>query len=173
MSLVPADNNQLQLQLSDTYAGRFRRCYGYVAEIKLSSTGRGATPCPYPNSWISTVPPKKFSDFIVSVCFPQSDVWYGLHLSPTQLQILSIFPWKFGDSTAELYGGFAFARIQAFASKAAFPTAAQRVTLGAPIVGFVEPSSGVSQSSQLTGWSVADLEEWRLTCPNTIPPRPM
>ena len=30
-----ASNNQLQLSLSPTYARRFRRVYGYIAEIKL------------------------------------------------------------------------------------------------------------------------------------------
>lgn len=55
MSFTRAANAQLQLALSNAFARRLRRVLGYVAEIQLSSTGRGATPFPYRNSWISTV----------------------------------------------------------------------------------------------------------------------
>ena len=39
-----AHNGQLQISLSATYARRFRRVYGYIAEIKLR--------CPHPNTFL-------------------------------------------------------------------------------------------------------------------------
>ena len=39
-----AHNGQLQISLSSTYARRFRRVFGYIAEIKLR--------CPHPNTFL-------------------------------------------------------------------------------------------------------------------------
>ena len=61
-------------------------------------------------------------------------------------------------------------RVQAFSSKALFPTSAQVVKLGSCISGYAEPSSGGPMSCQVVGWSVCTPEEWRFCSPMTIPP---
>ena len=40
--LRPSGNHQLQISLDDTIARRHRRVFGYVGEIQLSLTGKGA-----------------------------------------------------------------------------------------------------------------------------------
>ena len=53
--------------------------------------------------------------------FPLFDPYeHGSALTPTQLQIVALIPWRFGDVPAERHDSFVFVRIQAFASKAAF-----------------------------------------------------
>ena len=94
-------------------------------------------------------------------------------LTPTQLQIITLFPWRFGDlRQLETRDSFIFARVIAFASTAAFSAAACRVSVGEPVVGFLQPSSGDSRSAQLVGWHTCSLQDWQLTAGNTLPPSP-
>ena len=55
MSFTRAANTHLQLSIGDVFDRRRRRDFGYVAEIQLTSSGRGAKLRPYLNSLISGV----------------------------------------------------------------------------------------------------------------------
>ena len=88
--------------------------------------------------------------------------------TPTQLTIVAMIPWRYGnDAKIETEDSFIFCRIDAFASKAlltiggrilSFPTPifasdpAVIIRVGDPVSGFLEPSPGDSKSAQLTGW---------------------
>ena len=62
--------------------------------------------------------------------------------TPTQLQVATLLPWRYGSTPAERVDSFIFVRLQAFVSKAAFASApAALLRVGMPVVGFVEPSS--------------------------------
>ena len=93
-------------------------------------------------------------------------------LSQTKLQAIAMFPWRYGDAPSEKDYIFIYATVQAFGAKAAFPTDAKRITLGSPVVGFSEPSSGLSQSDQLVGRNTDQLADWQLTSAHTLPPSP-
>ena len=46
------------------------------------------------------------------------------------------------------------------------------ISLGDPLVGFLEPSSGDTANAQLVSWRKASFEEWRMAAENTIPAPP-
>ena len=73
-----------------------------------------------------------------------------------------MLPVRFGEDTAETADIFAYARVQAFASRSAFQTPARRVVIGDHVVSFLEPTPGGASSAQLTGWDVTDMPTWQL-----------
>ena len=94
-------------------------------------------------------------------------------MTPTQLQIIVMFPWRFSDLThLEQRDSFFFARVIAFASTATLSAASCRICVGEPVVGFTQPTSGDSRSAQLVGWHTCDLNDWQLMAGNTLPPSP-
>ena len=97
---------------------------------------------------------------------------YGLNPPPTHLEIIATCPWRYGDSPDGREDSFMFAKVQAFAGKAAFSTPAKRVALGEPVVGFLEPSAGLSKSAHLVVWDAAPLLGWKLSYSHTRPPSP-
>ena len=46
------------------------------------------------------------------------------------------------------------------------------VSIGGPLVGFLEPSSGDTANAQLVRWRKASLDVWRTTTENTPPDSP-
>ena len=81
-----------------------------------------------------------------------------------------MLPWRFGG--IEEYDSFIFVRVTAFASRALFASSADMISIGDPLVGFLEPSSGETANAQLVSWRKASFEEWRFTSANTMPPSP-
>ena len=129
-------NGQLQISLSDTYARRFRRVYGYVADIKL------VLPTPF------------FFPFLVTGCVTPS-AGEGT-LTPAQLQVVTLIPWRYGATAGELCASFIWVRLNAFTSKAFFRSAVQVIAVGDAVVGYVEPTNGKCQSAQLVSWGPCD-----------------
>lgn len=73
-------------------------------------------------------------------------------LKPTQLQIICRNP-RCIDFQGEEWGDVRIlVRVIACASGAAFPAAAQLISLWSPVVGFIDPSSGSDASSNLIEW---------------------
>ena len=85
-----------------------------------------------------------------------------LSATPTQLQVITMLPVRFGEDPAETAESCAYARVQAFASRSAFQTPARRIRIGDPVLGFPEPISGGASSAHLTGWDVTDMLTWQL-----------
>ena len=81
-----------------------------------------------------------------------------------------MLPWRFGG--IEEYDSFIFVRVTAFASRALFASSADMISIGDPLVGFLEPSSGETANAQLVSWRKASFDEWRFTSANTMPPSP-
>ena len=104
--------------------------------------------------------------------------------TPALIQAVTMIPWRFGLTAQEYGASHLFCRVQAFISRAIFPTAVAVVSVGDPIVGFIEPTNGGPKSAQLVSWSVCvarnipsfplmlfprALETWRITAPATPP----
>ena len=132
------ENDQLRISLSEVYAKRFRRAYGYIGEIKLELL------------------------YLGRFYFLPDAFWVGpdVHLTdgegtstPAQLQLVVQIPWRFGNSPAETTASHIFVRVQAFVSRAAFTSPVQRLAVGDPVVGYLEPTNGPSKSAQLVSWS--------------------
>ena len=104
-----------------------RMMFGYVAEIKLSS-GDG-TDTPAQLHVVCRIP------------------WrYGVTSAGVALKFLSIF-WKFAEfSPFERDFSWLYVRVQAFASKALFASAATVVKMGSCLSVFAEPTSGSPKS---------------------------
>ena len=140
-----AANNQLQLSLAETFARRFRKAYGYIAEIKL-----GLAFFPDDPKYLET---KNFGvNFVGQGEKVNSNSGEGCS-APAQLQAVTMIPWRSGTTAGETLASFVYVRINAFVSKALFHTPVQVLAVGEPFVGFAEPTNGDSQSAQLVSWS--------------------
>ena len=133
-------NGQLQLVLSETYAGRLRPVYGFIGEIKLV--------------WFLT--PLLLSFLAcggVSCIFGDGE---GTD-TPAQLQIICTIPFRFGPTADEENRIFPHARIQDFVSRAVFRVPIQALKVGESVVGYVGPTNGGSKSAQLVSWEPCGL----------------
>ena len=108
-------------------------------------------------------------------------------LTPGQAQVVTMVPWRVGNTPGETQNSFIFVRLQAFISKAFFRTPVQVLAVGDPVVGYVEPTNGDSRSAQIVSWGPVglvtseihfvicdgshspDLEFWARTSPVTLP----
>ena len=97
--------------------------------------------------------------------------------TPTQLKVVALIPWRYGNDTSrEKEDSFTFPRINAFASKVLLtlggggyfvytpifaPDPAVIIRVGDPVSGFLGPSPGESKSAQLTGWGKTDVLTWQ------------
>ena len=108
-------------------------------------------------------------------CPPPSDFrlgWMYFAATTSHLQVVSLLPWRFGNSAADVIDSFICVRIQAFLPNACFSSADSQLRVGAPVGGYIDPSSGNARSDQLVGLPTALLLDWKLTCRNTLPPSP-
>ena len=151
LELVRApDDSQTQLKLTPFFALKNRMMFGYVAEIKLSS-GDG-TDTPAQLQVVCRIP------------------WrYGVTSAGAALKFLTIFGNSRNFSPFERDFSWIYVRVQAFASKALFASAATIVKLGSCVSGFAEPTSGSSKSCQLVGWDVIQPADWKILSPSTFP----
>ena len=83
--------------------------------------------------------------------------------TPTQLQVITMLPYHFGEGPSETAESYVFSRVRDFPIRAAFETPARRVRIGGPVVGCIEPTSGDASSAQLVGWDVTPMLNWQLT----------
>ena len=96
--------------------------------------------------------------------------------TPTQLQVVTLISWRYGNDPRENDESFTFCRINAFDSKSLLtiggedfldcaptflPNPAVFIKVGDPVVGFLEPSSGDAKSAHLTGWGKTDFLTWQ------------
>ena len=75
--------------------------------------------------------------------------------TPAHIQVVSLIPYRYGTSSQEAAASYLRIRIQAFVSRAIFASPIQTLSVGGPIVGFCEPTSGDSLSAQLVSWGPA------------------
>ena len=132
MQLFPArEGRQPQLVLSEAFAQRHRRVWGYIGEIKLID-----------------------SDFTQTGAL---------------LQIVCLFPWRYGSEPEETTNSFIYARVNCFTSTAAFSNPIRMLKLGECVSGFIEVSSKTSRSAQLTGWDICSPADWLAMSESTFP----
>lgn len=120
-------------------------------------------------------------------CFP----WYLSPRSdgegtstPAQIQVIALIPWRFGTTSQEFCAIFIYVRINAFISRALFPTPVCVRKIGGPVVGYCEPTNGVAKSALLVsrGPTAVDnilifycchpsgeLDTWMRVSPTTYP----
>ena len=154
----------LQLVVDESLARRFRRVFGYVAEIQLQAEGRGA---------INFLCKKSLSTPF-SYNFPALVFWCLLLLrrlptTPGYLQVLLTAPWRYGDSVTEVTDIFIFARCVSFVSRSACASPAVCVRLGGVVSGFIGPTNGGPKLAQLVGWELSSVELRSACSPNTSP----
>ena len=105
----------------------------------------GAGPFPYPlSTWEALDHPT--SDLRISLSpLEISAVWNSWALIATSRPLRRkspVHPWRYGGMGGEWGDGFIYVRAIALASRAAFPADDQLIRIGAPVMGFPEPSSG-------------------------------
>ena len=112
------------------YDRGFRMVFGYVGEIRIPPAAKCTV------SWWA---PYLFSCF-VSGSF-QLDSFGGpvSPLTPTQLQVICVIPWRYGGLGGEWGDIFVRARVVAFASRAAFLPPADLISIGGQVGKFPRP----------------------------------
>ena len=144
------DDKQTQLKLEPFFAKKLRRVFGYVAEITLSSGDGTDTPA---QLQIATKIPRRYGSSENTSIKKRRFYFASLFFIPCEKELSWIL-----------------VRLQAFASKALFSSAARVVALGSFVSGFTEPTSGNSRSCQVVGWDVCSIQDWRAISPTTVPP---
>ena len=104
--------------------------------------------------------------------------------TPAQLQIVTLLPWRFGNTTQESTASAIYVRINAFVRRAISPSDFCVLSVGQPVVGFWEPTNGPSKSAHLVSRMPTflitigvflqllfsgDLLTWQRASPATLP----
>lgn len=88
--------------------------------------------------------------------------------SPFLLAIVAkLFP-RYGFSHREASGSFAFARVNAFSSKAVLDRNFEAARLGTPVRGLLAPTDSTYASAQLNCWSSTTFTEWKTASPRSF-----
>ena len=91
-------------------------------------------------------------------------------MTPSLLQFVVKVPWRYGISTVVKENSWLVFRINAFSPHSAFSGAWEGlVRIGGPVAGFVEPTSGDTESAQLIAWGLCDPAVWKMAAPAAIP----
>ena len=126
-SMAGKASKKLALSLDTPSAKRFRSVFGYVGFIKNTLLF-------YPGSFhYPGVKPVK-SDGTAS---------------PLHAQVVLKLPFYYGESDAEWKHSFLYARVNAFASKAALPCSFQVLAIGSVVRGLVEKAHSDHETAQL------------------------
>ena len=82
--------------------------------------------------------------------------------SPALVAVIVKLWRRYGSEQKEQFGSWAFCRLLAFASTALFEGSTQVVTVGDPVSGIIEATSGSLMTAKMTGWAPVTAAEWKL-----------